>query len=197
MGCNASAWREDLRCNQRLADEEYGYGLAKIAISASGSQTMVAGRGWLKFSLIMLHLKHPIKVDEEQLRRNRQRLKSAKSTRRTWSDLGIDTVSRPHITDENDGHLASRRLVEPVESVIRACTCLPTGRKTLSLAVSWICTSIKRRIPAAPTLRRYNPHDRTLPVICLPASAKALTPSASRQAILSCDHFRGKPGMPC
>lgn len=100
MGCNASAWREDLLAINGY-DEEYGYGSEDRDLGIRLTNNGCRSR-WLKFSLIMLHLKHPIKLDEEQLRRNRQRLKIAKSTRRTWTDVGIDSVA-DRIADEITG----------------------------------------------------------------------------------------------
>jgi glycosyltransferase involved in cell wall biosynthesis len=91
VGCNASAWREDLLAVNGY-DEDFCYGSEDRELGVRLSNLGCRSR-WLKYSLVILHLEHPTHFDHEQLRRNRQKLKDSRRTRRTRVEPGVDTAA--------------------------------------------------------------------------------------------------------
>jgi glycosyltransferase involved in cell wall biosynthesis len=91
MGCNASAWRDDLLAVNGF-DEAFNYGSDDRDLGARLSNHGCRSR-WLKYTLVQLHLDHPFTRNLEQLRRNRARFLESCRTRRTWVEPGIDTAA--------------------------------------------------------------------------------------------------------
>jgi glycosyltransferase involved in cell wall biosynthesis len=90
MGCNASAWRDDLIAVNGF-DEEFDYGSDDRDLGARMTNSGCRSR-WLKYSLVQLHLDHAVSHNEDRIRRNRERFLNSVQSRRTWVEPGIDTA---------------------------------------------------------------------------------------------------------
>ncbi len=91
MGCNASAWREDLLAVNGF-DEEFDYGSEDRDLGARLTNSGCRSR-WLKYSFVQLHLYHSFTRNAERIRRNRERFRNSSESRRTWVEPGVDTAA--------------------------------------------------------------------------------------------------------
>ena len=111
-GCNSAAWREDLVRVNGFDEEFRGYGSEDREIGARLHNAGVRSR-WLKYSLVLLHLNHPVRRGPEMDRQNRWRFRRAFLLGKRWAEVGLDGCGQGSPAAAPEARPAAGWAIEP------------------------------------------------------------------------------------